>query len=66
MSFATFVVFLRYTDVATAVSYADFQLVAILHWAKRADESVFERLVAFEPAFGTVYEAAAPYLKRDT
>ncbi|KAF2438975.1 hypothetical protein P171DRAFT_370699 [Karstenula rhodostoma CBS 690.94] len=48
------------------VSYADFQLVAVLHWAKRADEGIFERLVAYEPAFGTVYEAAAPYLERET
>ncbi|KAL1605007.1 hypothetical protein SLS60_004550 [Paraconiothyrium brasiliense] len=47
-------------------SYADFQLVAILHWAKRADENVFERLVAFEPAFRTIYDAYAPYLKRES
>ncbi|OAG03094.1 uncharacterized protein CC84DRAFT_1096729 [Paraphaeosphaeria sporulosa] len=48
------------------VSYADLQLVAILHWAKRADVSVFERLVAFEPAFRMIYEAAAPLLEQDT
>jgi glutathione S-transferase len=40
------------------VSYADFQLVAILHWAKRANKSIFDRLVAFEPAFGTIYSAS--------
>jgi glutathione S-transferase len=37
------------------VSYAGFQLVAILHWAKRADENIFDHLVAFEPAFGILY-----------
>ena len=47
------------------VSYADFVIVAFLHFAKRIDEAIYERLVATKPALKEVYEASTPWLERD-
>lgn len=47
------------------VSYADFVIVAFLHFAKRVDEAIYEQLVGIEPALKMVYEASTPWLERD-
>ncbi|KAL8663141.1 MAG: hypothetical protein Q9168_008142 [Polycauliona sp. 1 TL-2023] len=47
------------------VSYADFVLVSGLHFAKRADEDVFQRWVKMEPACGKLYDASKQWFERD-
>ncbi|OCL06103.1 hypothetical protein AOQ84DRAFT_390428 [Glonium stellatum] len=47
------------------VSYADFILVAFLHFLKRVDQAVFDRFVAHDPAFSAIYEASQAWLARD-
>lgn len=47
------------------VSYADFVIVAALHFMKRADEKIYERAIQIEPALTELYEASQEWLKRD-
>jgi len=46
-------------------SYADFVTVAFLHCVKRADESVFKRIVGLESELKKLYDACAKWLERD-
>lgn len=46
------------------VSYADFVLVSFLHWFKLGDDKIFDRLVSFDPALKTVYDACSKWLER--
>ncbi|PSN72790.1 hypothetical protein BS50DRAFT_568393 [Corynespora cassiicola Philippines] len=47
------------------VSYADFIFVGYLRFLKAADEKVFDRFVAFDPAFSAIYDASKPWLEKD-
>ncbi|KAL8790229.1 MAG: hypothetical protein Q9195_006452 [Heterodermia aff. obscurata] len=47
------------------VSYADFVIVSLLHYAKRIDEAIFERAVVIEPSLRIVYDASKQWLERD-
>ena len=47
------------------VSYADFYILGFLHFCKRIDEAVFERVLEGRPALGNLYEAGGQYLARD-
>ncbi|KAK4693882.1 hypothetical protein P7C71_g3598, partial [Lecanoromycetidae sp. Uapishka_2] len=47
------------------VSYADFVIVSVLHFIKRIDEKIFERVVQIEPALKELYDASREWLKRD-
>ena len=47
------------------VSYTDFVIVSLLHYAKRVDEAVYERAVAIEPSLRIVYDASKQWLERD-
>jgi hypothetical protein len=47
------------------VSYADFNFVAFLHFLKRVDVEVFERFIAFDQGFATIYDASKEWLKKD-
>ena len=47
------------------VSYADFIIVSLLQYAKRVDESIYERAVSIEPSLKIVYDASKQWLGRD-
>lgn len=47
------------------VSYADFIFVSMLHFVKRLDEQIFQRLVSFDATFSTVYEACRPWFANE-
>ncbi|KAI8936485.1 hypothetical protein NX059_006890 [Plenodomus lindquistii] len=47
------------------VSYADFILVSALHFFKRVDEGMFQKLMALDPSFDKVYEASKQWLEKD-
>ena len=47
------------------VSYADFVIVSLLHYAKRVDEAIYERAVVIEPSLKIVYDASKQWLERD-
>lgn len=47
------------------VSYADLVVVSFLHFARRVDESLYERAVAMEPSLGTLCDASKSWLERD-
>ena len=47
------------------VSYTDFVIVSLLHYAKRVDEAIYERAVAIEPSLRIVYDASKQWLERD-
>jgi len=51
--------------LGTTVSYADLIFVSALHFFKRVDEAMFERVLALDPAFEKVYAASMPWLARD-
>ena len=50
---------------ATTVSYADFVIVSVLHFMKRIDQALYERVIGIEPAFRDLYEASKVWLERD-
>lgn len=47
------------------LTYADFITVAFLEFLKRLDGGFYQRWVAFDPVFQTLYEACGEWLKRD-
>ncbi|KAF2491132.1 hypothetical protein BU16DRAFT_621782 [Lophium mytilinum] len=49
----------------TTPSYADFVTVGFLQCVKRADESVFEKLVGLEQELKKLYDACGKWLERD-
>lgn len=53
------------TPVAPQASYADFVLLRVLEFCKRAGDDILERIAAGEPAFQTLCEASRKWLKRD-
>jgi hypothetical protein len=46
-------------------SYADFVTVGFMQCVKRADESVFERMIGLAPELKTLYNACGKWLERD-
>lgn len=48
------------------MSYADFVIVSFLEFLKVVDQEFFDRIVKVEPAFGKLYEACEPWLKRNS
>lgn len=48
-------------------SYADFWIVGFLEWARcvSIDNDIFNRIMGVDKAFGDVYEACSPWLKRN-
>ena len=47
------------------VSYADVIFVAYLHFMKRLDSQIFERYLAFDPAFQELYDASKQWLAKE-
>jgi hypothetical protein len=47
------------------VSYADFVLVATMQMFKKADQGVFDRVVAYDPVLKDLFEASGKWLERD-
>lgn len=47
------------------VSYADFIFVSMLHFVKRLDEQVFQRLVSSDAAISRVYEASREWFAKE-
>jgi glutathione S-transferase len=47
------------------VSYADFIFVGLLQMMKRIDQGLFERFLAFDPAFPKVFEASKEWLAKE-
>ncbi|KAK5141931.1 hypothetical protein LTR04_002392, partial [Oleoguttula sp. CCFEE 6159] len=46
------------------VSYADFVVVSLLQFLKRTGDDLYERMVAYDPAYSKLYEACAEWLAR--
>ncbi|KAG9186962.1 hypothetical protein G6011_10070 [Alternaria panax] len=47
------------------VSYADFIFVSMLHFVKRINQDLFEKLMALDDAFPKVYEASKQWLEKE-
>jgi len=47
------------------VSYADFILVSMLHFVKRANEDVYKKLMALDDALPKIYEASKQWLEKE-
>lgn len=47
------------------VCYADFLLVAMFETLKRVDRDLFNKVVAYDKSFSTLYEASAEWRERD-
>jgi glutathione S-transferase len=47
------------------VSYADFIFVGMLTMMQRIDQGLFERFLAFDPAFPKLFEASKQWLEKD-
>jgi glutathione S-transferase len=47
------------------VSYADFILVGMMTMMQRIDQGLFERFLAFDPAFPKLFEASKQWLEKD-
>lgn len=48
------------------MSYADFFLVANLHFCVIVDADIFERMASIVPEFGNLYTACGEWLVRDS
>lgn len=51
--------------LGSTVSYADFIIVGMIHFARRIHEDLYQRVIALEPTLKTLYEASAVWLERD-
>jgi hypothetical protein len=47
------------------VSYADFVFVSMLYMFKRADQTLFDRLVGYDPVLKRVFDACGKWFERN-
>ena len=51
--------------LGNTVSYADFIILGMIQFARRIHEDLYQRAIAAEPSFKTLYEASRTWLERD-